>query len=231
MEKEGYKKLAKYYDEIYQNKDYSNEIKFLIEILNKHNSKKILDVGCGTGTHISLLEKADFECTGIDLNIEMLKIANKKVKAKLLQANMSDFNIDEKFDAIICMFASFNHLLSIRESIKALRCFYKHLKKNGILILDLHNSKTKGSKEDNFKNIYRKMSWDYNSGTKIETTKVVFRVPEGLIEDKHLMRIFSINEMNELLSGVGFKNIQILGGYKQKVANGDSKNLEVIGQK
>mgnify|MGYP001594940493 CR=1 FL=1 len=55
---EEYKKLAEYYDLFYQSKDYKKESEFIINLLRKHNVKRILDVGCGTGNHIVILKKA-----------------------------------------------------------------------------------------------------------------------------------------------------------------------------
>ena len=138
MQKEGYKRLAKYYDIFNRNKNYVSEARFIVELLKKHNAKNVLDVGCGTGTHISFLEKAGFKCTGIDLNQEMLDIAKEKVRARLIQADMVSFDLNEKFDAIICMFASFNHLVSKQDAEKAVKCFFNHLNTKGVLLLDLH---------------------------------------------------------------------------------------------
>ena len=50
-----YKEFAKYYDKFYQNKDYQKEVNFLKNFINK--TDKIIDIGCGTGVHASLLEK------------------------------------------------------------------------------------------------------------------------------------------------------------------------------
>ena len=70
-----YSKLAKYYDEIYSNKDYDRESEFVKQVLNKYNCKRILDVGCGTGNHLVRLVEYGFKCVGLDIHEEMLNIA------------------------------------------------------------------------------------------------------------------------------------------------------------
>ena len=51
---------AQYYDLINQQKDYKQEVDYIISILNKFgpNAKHLLELGCGTGLHaINLAEK------------------------------------------------------------------------------------------------------------------------------------------------------------------------------
>jgi len=91
-----YKELAKYYDLIYLSKDYKKESKKLMRIIKRYKKsegKNLLDVACGTGSHLKFLEKK-FDCFGIDVNNEMLKIARKKLKKVILRkANMVNFSI------------------------------------------------------------------------------------------------------------------------------------------
>ncbi len=49
-----YKEMAKYYDLFYSNKSYEKEVLFLKNLIG--NKKTILDVGCGTGIHMNLIE-------------------------------------------------------------------------------------------------------------------------------------------------------------------------------
>ena len=50
-----YKKFAKYYDKFYKNKNYAKETEFLKNFINQDD--KIIDIGCGTGLHASLLQQ------------------------------------------------------------------------------------------------------------------------------------------------------------------------------
>ena len=229
--REEYKKLAKYYDSLYKSKNYNEESQFIVKLFKKYNIRSVLDIGCGTGSHIAKLEKEGFECTGIDLNQEMLDIARQKVKAPLYQANMINFDLGLKYDAIICMFATFNYLLTDESAIKTLSCFYKHLNSKGIVLIDLHNLQNRGSKTDKIKDIERIMKWSYDKASRMEKTKIKFIVPEGIIEDEHTMRIYSIEEMERLLKNTGFKKFNCYGNYELKPAKESSKNLEIIGIK
>src|SRR3989339_48710 len=77
-----YKGLAKYYDLIYNWKDYKKEagkIKKLISKYKKSGGNDLLEAGCGTGRHLKFFEDKFF-CMGMDINKEMLDAANKNVR-------------------------------------------------------------------------------------------------------------------------------------------------------
>ena len=49
--------FEKHYDLIFANKDYKKEVSYILRKAKPINLKKILDVGCGTGTHSNLIYK------------------------------------------------------------------------------------------------------------------------------------------------------------------------------
>jgi len=230
MQTHGYKDLAGIYDLLNQNKDYAGEAAFLETLFRKYRVRTVLDVGCGTGTHMQLLEKAGFSCTGMDMNLEMLNVARRKVKGPLIQADMTDFNL-VKYNAIICMFAAFNHLLSPKLAMNALKRFDAHLHNGGIILIDLHNPSGNGEKTDCVDGITRTMKWQYNPATRIEESEVVFDINGTKIQDSHKMRIYSIDEMLQMVREAGFIESAVYKGYGFETALPTSKNLEVFARK
>lgn len=158
MKDEMYKSLAKYYDLIYSKKDYKKEsqrIKDLIKKNKKSKGKELLEVACGTGNHLKYLKK-DFKCTGIDLNQEMLNIAKKKVKGpKFKKANMTNFQINKKFDVLICLFSSIGYTKTYPNLIKTINNFSKHLKEGGVVIIEPWITKSNYRKGDVHMENYR----------------------------------------------------------------------------
>ena len=228
MEKHGYRDLAHIYDIVNQNKDYSRETDFLEKLFRDRKIETILDVGCGTGTHMKLLEEKGFECNGVDLNQEMLEVAREKVKGELIQADMKNFDLNKKYDAVTCLFAAFNHLKNREEAKKALKCFKKHLNEKGFLLIDLHNPQRDGEKYKNFGDVEIKMKWKYDSETKKEHTKTTFKVKGKEIMDEHTLRIYSIDEMKEMLEETGFSVQKIYEDFTSNPASSRSKNIEIL---
>ena len=115
------------------------QTKKIIELINKHKKskgKELLDVACGTGTHISLLKKK-FNCTGVDLNEDMLRVARKKVRGVVFRkADMASFSLNKKFDVITCLFSAIGHLKTDRQIERAIESFSRHLKQGGVLVIE-----------------------------------------------------------------------------------------------
>ncbi|MBD3192497.1 MAG: methyltransferase domain-containing protein [Candidatus Heimdallarchaeota archaeon] len=140
MNKQGlYHELAKYYDYIYSKKDYQTEVQKLEEIIEKYKTssgKELLDVACGTGSHLKYFVKK-FNCTGVDINPEMLKVAKNKVpQVKFIESDMSELNLNKKFDVIVCLFSSIGYLATEEKLTKAIQGFSNSLKEGGIVIIE-----------------------------------------------------------------------------------------------
>ena len=75
-----FKHYARYYDLLYKDKDYSAEVKYVVNKIQNFcpKAKKILDLGCGTGKHAALLAEVGFEVTGIDQSRDMIALAEKR---------------------------------------------------------------------------------------------------------------------------------------------------------
>lgn len=222
-----YKEFAKYYDKFYQNKDYQKEVNFLKKFINK--TDKIIDIGCGTGIHASLLEKDGYNIDGLDLNQEMLDIAKNRLSSNIYNQNILDININNKYNIIISMFAVINHLKDTIELEQALLNLKKILLPNGKIIIDLHNPKSSGTKTDSYDNMKRTMTWIYNKESKIEKSNIIFEIDNQIYNDSHIFRIFTIEEITKSCEKIDLKVSHIFENYNiDKIGNQDSKNLQFI---
>jgi tellurite methyltransferase len=59
-----------------------------LELLKKHQAKKILDLGCGTGRHAVALTKAGYKVYGIDISENALNVCWDWFKDENLQADI-----------------------------------------------------------------------------------------------------------------------------------------------
>lgn len=134
-----YKDLAKYYDLVYSDKDYEEEVREIKDIISEwkeSNGNKLLDAACGSGRHLKYLSN-DFACTGLDLNEKILEIAEERLgDVKLIQADMTDFSLEEKFDVITCLFSSIGYVKTYKKLRKTVENFVDHLKEGGVVIIE-----------------------------------------------------------------------------------------------
>ena len=138
-----YKNFAKVYDKFMQHCDYDEWAKLIEGLIeeSKVEGKKLLDLGCGTGETLIRLKK-NYECSGLDLSADMLTIANKKLKnkgVKLFLGDMREFNTGEKYDIIISLFDTVNHLTSIEDLDDLMKSIKDSLNPEGVYIFDVIN--------------------------------------------------------------------------------------------
>jgi len=58
-----------------QDSRVNKECKFLNKLFKKYNVKKVLDVGCGAGSHCIELKKLGYAPVGVDLNKKLIQYA------------------------------------------------------------------------------------------------------------------------------------------------------------
>ena len=132
---------AKYYDFLYQDKDYRKEIDYIDNLIKQHSSKKdlrILDIGCGTGKHANYLAEKGYYVTGIDFSVEMIKIAqkNKNSNTDFYVANATDFNLYKTFDVVLSLFHVVSYQSSNEDILRMFANVYNHLEFEGLFIFD-----------------------------------------------------------------------------------------------
>lgn len=135
----------KYYDFIYQNKDYKSETSLVFNLSKKFGIKapqKILEIGCGTGNHTEFLSKSSKDLVAIDIDLAMVKIAKKKLSdcpnVKIIHTPVERLK-EKKFDLAIAMFNVVTYIDTTRELISFMKGVARCLNKNGIFIFDCWN--------------------------------------------------------------------------------------------
>ena len=121
--------------------DRSGTVNRILNFIKNYNpkSKKILELACGTGAILKPLSKHFDVLYGIDISGEMLANAKKNApKARLSHQNMVGFKLPEKFDVVLCLFDSINHLLTFSHWENVFLNAYKHLNDNGLFIFDMN---------------------------------------------------------------------------------------------
>jgi SAM-dependent methyltransferase len=98
----------------------------------------LLELGAGTGTILAGLG-AYAPLTGIDRSPQMLEIARAKVPgARLIEADITAFELHERFDVVICVFDTLNHLATFRAWQALFERAHAHLTSRGLFIFDVN---------------------------------------------------------------------------------------------
>ena len=131
---------ADLYDMLYSTlKDYEGEAQTLAQVLRRANPecRTVLDVGCGTGEHARLLAADGFLVDGVDLDPAFVRIASAKHPAgRFHVADMADFHLEKRYDAVTCLFSSIAYLRTLDRVGSALKCFREHLAPGGVVVVE-----------------------------------------------------------------------------------------------
>ncbi len=174
-----------------------------------------------------LLEEKGFSVEGLDLSPSMLNIASSRTKGTLYNGNLLDFKIKKQYDVIISMFAVFNHLKSYQEFEQGILHWYKHLNKDGLLIIDLHNGRQSGQKESVNKDYKRIMKWSFNQDTFKEHTEIEYIINNHSYNDTHEFIIYEIDKIKKILDKNNL-SYKLYENYSFNNATDTSKNIEII---
>ncbi len=227
------KKYALYYDKFNESKDYGAECEFLKNIFDKYSDTKvdkILDLGCGTGLHARALSSKGYIVHGIDLSEDMVEIAKTRAddSTKFEVGDMGDFNLNEKFDACISMFSAAGYLLENEQLKSFFKSVKKHLKPNGLFVLDCWNglcvmhelpsSRIKSSESGNLKITRRSFPKLDSLNHKCDVNfKVQVYEDNKLIDDyeeMHKVRFFFPQELKRYLESEGFEVLEICKAFE-----------------
>lgn len=220
-----YKKFAKIYDSFMETCDYEewkSQVYLILKNKNKLNKNlKLLDVGCGTGEFLLRAYK-EYNCSGLDISENMLKIAQKKIgnkEIKLYKGNMIEFDINEKFDIIVSLFDTVNHILSNDELTQHLISIKNHLKEDGIYIFDVVDRKfmnemfTSEYFVDNRKNLT--IIWEHEIEEGIDYIDATYFLKNKLgsydkLEETYEKKIFTHNEIIESIGKAKLRFSQVI---------------------
>lgn len=137
--------IADYYDESPIVRQRTQDVTFYRDAAREFGDP-VLELGCGTGRITMALAQTGKRVTGLDLSERMLERAARKRAAlnkeerervHLVQADMTQFELGEKFQLVIIPFRPFQHLLEVRDQVACLERVRKHLRPGGRLILDV----------------------------------------------------------------------------------------------
>ena len=137
---------AKYYDLLYKDKNYEQEVNYIESLIKKYskNSKSILELGCGTGKHALLLGQKGYEVCGVDISAKMVEQAKKRFeeykglenKVSFHHGDMRSFKINKTFDTVVSLFHVMSYQTTNKDLLNSFLTASKHLEKDGVFIFD-----------------------------------------------------------------------------------------------
>lgn len=168
---------------------------------------RVLDVGCGTGTNLSLYLPAGCEVFGIDLSPAMVEIASKKLgdRAEILLGNASQMPYEDNFYDLVTIMMTL-HEMPDQDRFTVMSEMVRILKPNGqILVTDFHPGPIRFPK-----------GWMYKS------IALVFEIAAGREHFKNYRQFLANGGFSELIKG------SRLHVEKKKIVSGGNLGLFLL---
>ncbi len=137
------------YEAIYTGRSYQHEmglVDFMIDSRlgkpkagKKPPPRRVLEVGCGPGLRLAVLSQlaGKYEVEGLDRDTQLLSLARRRLpNVPLHKADMRDFNLDVRYDAILCLFGMIGYMEDVPMMTQALERMREHLVPRGVLLLE-----------------------------------------------------------------------------------------------
>ena len=135
-----YAKFAAFYDQIMG--DRTVDIERVKRLVARYHpaARSLLELGCGTGAILAGMTPG-LSVAGIDIAPEMLAAAaHSAPTARLLRADITSFSLGTRFDVVICMFDTINHLPSLKQWHALFDRVHEHLAPGGLFVFDINTA-------------------------------------------------------------------------------------------
>ena len=239
--------FAKIYDDlINEDINYDNMVSRIIEICNEHNieCKDYLDVACGTGNVTVRLAKHFKDIYAVDLSEDMLreafnKLKENRIKGKIICQDMTEMQLNRKFDLITSVLDSTNYITDEDDLEKYFSSVKEHLKDDGIFIFDVNSyyklSEILGNNIYTYSEENVFYTWENVFEDDMVSMFLTFFVKQGELyerfEEEHFERAYKEEELESALSNCGLKVINKFDGYSNNKVQANSERIVYVVKK
>lgn len=218
------------------------DLKFYQKWLPKNKDARILELCCGTGRLTLPIAKKGYNISGVDITSSMLEQAKTKaleadLEVEFIEADIRTLNLPEKYDFIFIPFNSIHHLYLNSDLFQTLNVVKKHLKENGLFLLDCYNPNIQyivnGEKEQkeiaeyttrDGRKILIKQKMQYENKSQINRIEWHYYINGQFDSIQNLdMRLYFPQELDSYLEGNGFTIIHKFGSFEEEEFNDSSE--------
>lgn len=212
----------------------------------------ILELGCGSGRITIPLAEQGYEVNALDISERMLFDLQEQTKhlpnIKTVQADMTDFSIDRKFNFAFIAYSSFQLLLTLQQQKDCLKSIHTHLNEGGILAMDIapcicegtdilretHEYTAEYPVDDSTISMFTSYRIDRLNLIKHYKDRYVKIDAEGIrseYNNKISLKECSIEYMTMLFESTGFEVLEIFGDFEGGEVSEESYNIIYIVKK
>ena len=250
--------LGELYDHIplYQAR---RDVEFYVQEALGHGGR-VLELGCGTGRILIPIARGGAEITGVDNSRRMLDRCREQLsaeerevrgKVKLVQADMRELNLGQRFSTVLIPFRPFQHLVAISDQIATLEGIHRHLESGGRVIFDVFNPNIKylvqdrTAEQEDTPEVQLPDNRSFRRAGRVAAVHIVEQYSEieliyyvrgadgseQRLVHGFLMRWFWQHEMEHLLARCGFRVKAVFGDWNRAPLTDQSAEMIFIAER
>jgi ubiquinone/menaquinone biosynthesis C-methylase UbiE len=245
-----YGQFAYLYDYLMSDAPYEAWREFVQKKMRKYGrdkSKRLLDIGCGTGELSIRLAHDGFQVTGVDLSEDMLAVAQAKAEESgvfidFFQQNMAELSGFAPFDIAVIFCDSLNYLQSENEVRQTFERVYDYLNKGGLFLFDVHSpykmehvfaNQTFADNEEEISYIWNCFPGEASYSIEHELTFFV-RDDNGIYhryDELHIQRTYEVEKYKQWLVSSGFEVLEISADFTDEPPSETSERIFFVAKK
>ncbi|MHC1774364.1 MAG: class I SAM-dependent methyltransferase [Lentimicrobium sp.] len=220
---------------------FLSDLQFYKKWLPTDKNARILELCCGSG-RLTIPIAKEYNICGVDNSSSMLEQAKlKAVKEELeidfIEADIRTLDLPNKYDLIFIPFNSIHHLYQNQDLFDTLNVVKKHLKENGLFLLDCYNPNihyiVEAEKElkkiaeyttNDGRKVLIKQIMKYENKTQINRIEWHYFINGTFHSIQNLdMRMYFPQELDTYLKWVGFNIVHKFGSFEEEKFNDESE--------
>lgn len=225
-----YKTFAFVYDEVMDSTLYAQWLDFTKRHLPE-NTKRILELACGTGILAIELAKNHYEVVALDLSEEMLAVASERaneadVSLQFVAGDMLDLSEVGQYQAITCFSDSLCYMKNRQEVQQVFDTVYSALEEEGIFLFDVHSTYQMETVFPEYSYHYQTEEfaflWDSYPGEKPFSIEhfLTFFIQDEIDENQfqrfdelHQERTYPLEQYKMMLENANFSEVRVYGDF------------------
>jgi SAM-dependent methyltransferase len=229
---------AQWYAEWYRDfgEDYEREpylastagdVDFVEQELGGDRSRRILDLGCGTGRHAIELARRGYRVTGLDLSPSMLERARAAarragVEVRLVRGDARHLPFVREFDAVVSLCEGAFSLMEDDEGDRLILAGVRQaLAPGGVFVLETGNAL--------YQIVHNLDAATFDPLTLREHFPLARATADGATFTVDCtQRYYTCPELRLLLAGLGFGRVRCYGGFDRGSLSRDDFNMVVV---
>jgi SAM-dependent methyltransferase len=219
-----YDAILPYYDESLADR---GDLPFWEAMATRWGSKRILELGCGTGRVTAVLVR-HASVTGVDLLVEMLLVARRRAPAaNFVAADLRQFVFTEHFDLIVLADDPMAHLISTDDRAEVLRRIAEYLTPDGRVVIEGLYRHGPGQSQHQHSHLIVDESWSTTEDPSVWSARYRYKKGSSTVDAASMMRSWSVDEVNSLPEA-GFRVEKLWGDFDESPFSDASKRMIIV---